>query len=117
MVGLHEQVVADDELLGPQLVSLRLEGRLDLGVAAAASTDPRWSLGEVAARFPRLRYLQVDMSCVRRLLPPLSFLSLVCQRVYIRNTKAHSIREFEALNPGKALKSIIIFCLMDHTHY
>ncbi|KAM5537743.1 hypothetical protein V8D89_008511 [Ganoderma adspersum] len=61
MVYIASEVAHIAALLGPQLLSLRLEGSLDLGVAGAAKTELRWSLAEVAARFPRLRYLQVDM--------------------------------------------------------
>ena len=77
---LASEVAHIAALLGPQLVSLLLGGRLVMGVTGAAGTELRWSLGEVAVRFPRLRYLQVDMSYVRLLLlllpPPLSSLFL-----------------------------------------
>ena len=65
-VYVASEIVQIAALLGPQLLSLRLEASLDLGVAGAAGTELRWSLGEVAARFPRLRYLQVDSPYVRR---------------------------------------------------
>ena len=65
---LASEVAHIAALLGPQLVSLLLGGRLVMGGAGAARTELRWTLDEVAARFPRLRYLQVDSPYVRRLI-------------------------------------------------
>ena len=65
---LASEVVHIAALLGPQLVSLRLSVRLVVGVGGGggASAEPRWSLDDVAARFPRLRFLQVDSPYVSR---------------------------------------------------
>ena len=71
---LASEVVQIAAFLGPRLVSLHLCGRIvarvDAGVGPDANAEPRWSLDDVAVKFPRLRFLQVDSPYVSPCLVP-----------------------------------------------